>query len=81
MKNDVKVLYVKREGNFHSIRELEVSTKLKLNNIKDYITGKLKVKRSVVAEDQKRSMNLPLYLPLSTCPNNRFIIYYYPLQC
>lgn len=34
------MLYVKREGNFHSIRELEVSTKLKLNNIKDYITGK-----------------------------------------
>lgn len=33
-------MYVKREGNVHSIRELEVSSKLKLNNIKDYITGK-----------------------------------------
>lgn len=33
------MLYVKRKGNLHSIRELEVSTKLKLNNTKDYITG------------------------------------------
>ena len=45
VKNDVKVLYVKREGNFHSIRELEVSTKLKLNNIKDYITGEEIIQR------------------------------------
>lgn len=37
----MKVLYVKREGDIHSIRELEVSTKLQLNNLKDYETGSL----------------------------------------
>lgn len=41
MQSAVKVLYVKREGKLHSIRELEVSTKIQLNNVKDYISGKI----------------------------------------
>lgn len=41
MQSAVKVLYVKRDGKLHSIRELEVSTKIQLNNVKDYISGKM----------------------------------------
>lgn len=39
-KDSVKVLHIKRDGPVHSIKELEVSTHLKLYSKKDYFHGK-----------------------------------------
>ena len=36
-KDYVRVLYLKREGNVHSIKEIEVNTQLTLDSQKDYV--------------------------------------------
>ena len=38
-KNYVRLLYVKRQGRLHSIKEIEVNTKLTLNDHRDYLQG------------------------------------------
>lgn len=38
-KNQVKVLYVRRERNQHYIMELKADVQLTLNSWKDYLTG------------------------------------------
>lgn len=38
-KNYVRLLHVKREGRLHQIRELEVNTKLTLNDVRDFTHG------------------------------------------
>ena len=38
-KNYVRLLHVRREGRRHYIREIEVNSRLKLNNVKDFVTG------------------------------------------
>jgi urate oxidase len=38
-KNYVRLLHVKREGRRHQIRELEVNTKLTLNDVRDFTQG------------------------------------------
>uniref|UniRef100_A0A8D0HKX0 Uricase n=1 Tax=Sphenodon punctatus TaxID=8508 RepID=A0A8D0HKX0_SPHPU len=38
-KNMVKLLYVRREGKVHCIKELEVSVHLRLNSVKEYMIG------------------------------------------
>lgn len=38
-KNQVKVLYIRRERNQHYILELKADVQLTLNSLKDYLTG------------------------------------------
>lgn len=38
-KNQVKVLYIRRESNQHHIMELKANVQLTLNSKKDYLTG------------------------------------------
>lgn len=40
-KNYVKLLHINRQGQLHSIKELEVCTHLKLYTKRDYLYGKL----------------------------------------
>lgn len=51
-KNDVKLLHVQRDGDFHIIREYEVSTELKLTTEKSYVTGENK---DVIATDSQKN--------------------------
>ena len=39
-KNFVRLLYVKRRGAVHEIKEVEVNTALTLNDARDYLHGK-----------------------------------------
>ena len=39
-KNYVRLLYVKRQGRVHEIKEIEVNTALTLNDTRDYLAGK-----------------------------------------
>ena len=51
-KNYVRLLHVRREGRQHYIRELEVNTKLTLNNAKDYMKGD---NSSIIATDTQKN--------------------------
>lgn len=51
-KDAVKVLHIKRDGAVHSIRELEVSTYLKLYSKKDYIKGD---NSDIIATDSQKN--------------------------
>jgi hypothetical protein len=52
-KNSVKLLHVHRDGSFHSIREYEVSTHLKLLSTKDFMTGDNK---DIIATDTQKNI-------------------------
>jgi urate oxidase len=49
----VKLLHVRREGTFHSIREYEVNTHLKLQSKKDFIAGDNK---DIIATDTQKNI-------------------------
>ena len=51
-KNYVKLLYVRREGDLHHIKEIEVNTQLTLNDHKDYIHAN---NSSIVATDTQKN--------------------------
>lgn len=51
-KNSVKLLHVRRDGPFHTIREYEVSTHLKLLSKKDFMTGDNK---DIIATDTQKN--------------------------
>ncbi|XP_052757898.1 uricase [Galleria mellonella] len=51
-KDSVKLLHVHRDGNFHTIREFEVSTELKLTSETAYVLGDNK---EVVATDSQKN--------------------------
>lgn len=51
-KNSVKLLHVRRDGPFHTIREYEVSTHLKLLSNKDFTAGDNK---DIIATDTQKN--------------------------
>ena len=51
-KNYVRLLHVRRDGDVHHVKELEVSTALSLNNTKDYLHGD---NSSIVATDSQKN--------------------------
>jgi len=51
-KNSVKLLHVRRDGPFHTIRECEVSTQLKLLSKKDFMAGDNK---DIIATDTQKN--------------------------
>ena len=51
-KNYVKLLYVRREGDLHHVKEIEVNTQLKLNDRKDYIEAD---NSSIIATDTQKN--------------------------
>jgi len=51
-KNWIKLLYVERNGNIHSIREYEVSSLITLDNVKEY---KLGDNTNVIATDSQKN--------------------------
>jgi len=51
-KNSVKLLHVRRDGPFHTIREYEVSTHLKLLSKKDFMAGDNK---DIIATDTQKN--------------------------
>lgn len=51
-KNNVKLLYVRREGVIHSITEYDVSTELTLDSDDDYIHGD---NSAIVATDSQKN--------------------------
>ncbi len=51
-KNYVRLLYVKRHGQRHDIKELEVNTTLTLSSDKDYVRGD---NRDIVATDSQKN--------------------------
>ena len=51
-KNYVRLLHVQREGSWHSIKELEVSTKLTLNDTRDFVFGD---NSKVIATDSQKN--------------------------
>jgi hypothetical protein len=51
-KNSVKLLHVRRDGSFHTIREYEVSTHLKLLSKKDFMIGDNK---DIIATDTQKN--------------------------
>lgn len=51
-KNYVKLLYLRRDGDIHFVKELEVSTELTLNNVKDYTHGD---NSDIIATDSQKN--------------------------
>lgn len=51
-KNGIKLLHVHRDGAFHTIREYEVSTHLRLNTQKDFLVGDNK---DIIATDTQKN--------------------------
>lgn len=51
-KAGVRLLKIKRNGKYHSIKQIEVSTELKLNNYSDYLYGD---NASVVPTDTQKN--------------------------
>lgn len=51
-KDHVKLLYVRREGRVHSIKEYEIKTQLTLNTDKDYLMGD---NSDVIATDSQKN--------------------------
>ncbi|XP_069687503.1 uricase isoform X1 [Periplaneta americana] len=51
-KNNVKLLHVHREGTYHTIREYEVDTHLKLHSKKDFLVGDNK---DIIATDTQKN--------------------------
>ena len=51
-KNFVKLLHVKKDGNVHYIKELEVCTAITLNNHRDYLFGD---NADIVATDTQKN--------------------------
>lgn len=51
-KNFVRLLHVKREGKRHTVRELEVSTNLTLNDTRDFVFGD---NSQIIATDSQKN--------------------------
>ena len=51
-KNYVRLLHVKRQGNWHQLKELEVNTSLTLETTKDYIAGD---NSDIIATDSQKN--------------------------
>ena len=51
-KNYVKLLYLRRDGDIHFVKELEVSTELTLNSVKDYTHGD---NSDIIATDSQKN--------------------------
>ena len=51
-KTGVRLLKIRRSGKYHGIKQIEVSTELKLNNYKDYLYGD---NASVVPTDTQKN--------------------------
>ncbi|KAK4306085.1 hypothetical protein Pmani_022062 [Petrolisthes manimaculis] len=51
-KDNVKLLYIRREGRVHSIKEYEIKTQLTLNTDKDYLLGD---NSDVIATDSQKN--------------------------
>ena len=51
-KTGVRLLKIKRSGNYHEIKQVEVATELKLSNNEDYFTGD---NSSVVPTDTQKN--------------------------
>jgi Uricase (urate oxidase) len=74
-KNSVKLLHVRRDGPFHTIREYELSTLLKLLSKKDFMAGDNKdiiatdtQKNTVYILAKKYGVSLPK--PFPVCDNS-----------
>ena len=71
-KTGVKLLHIKRDGDTHSIQELEVNTHLTLATKKDYIVGD---NSDIVATDsQKNTVYLLAKKHGVTCPEQLALI-------
>ena len=51
-KNYVRLLHVRRDGNWHDIKELEVSTNLTLNDTRDFVFGD---NSQIIATDSQKN--------------------------
>jgi urate oxidase len=68
-KNSVKLLHVCRDGAFHTIREYEVSTHLKLFSKKDFIVGDNK---DIIATDTQKNTVYILAKKYGVSPSRHF---------
>jgi urate oxidase len=68
-KNSVKLLHVRREGTFHTIREYEVDTHLKLQSKKDFIAGDNK---DIIATDTQKNIVYVLAKKYGVSPSRSF---------
>jgi len=68
-KNSVKLLHVRRDGPFHTIREYEVSTHLKLLSKKDFMTGDNK---DIIATDTQKNTVYILAKKYGVSPSRHF---------
>ncbi|XP_074654512.1 uricase-like [Tubulanus polymorphus] len=51
-KNNVRLFHVRREGNVHYIKDVEVNTRLTLSTIKDFVDGD---NRDIIATDSQKN--------------------------
>lgn len=72
-KNYVKLLHVRREGRFHTIREYEVDTHLKLQSKKDFIAGDNK---DIIATDTQKNIVYVLAKKYGVSPSRRFTLHH-----
>jgi urate oxidase len=72
-KNYVKLLHVYREGSFHTIREYEVDTRLKLQSKKDFIAGDNK---DIIATDTQKNIVYVLAKKYGVSPSRRFTLHH-----
>jgi urate oxidase len=72
-KNYVKLLHVRREGRFHTIREYEVDTHLKLHSKKDFIAGDNK---DIIATDTQKNIVYVLAKKYGVSPSRRFPLHH-----
>jgi urate oxidase len=70
-KNYVKLLHVHREGGFHTIREYEVDTHLKLQSKKDFVAGDNK---DIIATDTQKNIVYVLAKKYGVSPSRRLTL-------
>ena len=71
-KNYVRLLHVRREGKRHYIREIEVNSRLKLNSVKDFVTGD---NSDIIATDSQKNT---VYI-LAKQHGVSVMVFYHPL--
>jgi urate oxidase len=71
-KNSVKLLHVRRDGALHTIREYEVSTRLKLLSKKDFIAGD---NTDIIATDTQKNIVYILAKKYGVSPSRHFLVY------
>jgi urate oxidase len=72
-KNCVKLLHVRRDDTFHTIREYEVHTHLKLQSKKDFIAGDNK---DIIATDTQKNIVYVLAKKYGVSPSMRFPLHH-----